>query len=74
MAKEYLVALFARSRRVMINGAFMGSTNAKLELEGGAYEVTLGPPNNFSPEKQSIDLCNTSVLTPMIVEFEEKGS
>ncbi|MEJ2659866.1 MAG: PEGA domain-containing protein [Desulfobacteraceae bacterium] len=74
MAKEYLVALFARKRRVMINGQFMGTTNVKLELEGGPYEVTLGPPMNFTPEKHSVDLQNTSSLTPMIVEFEESGS
>lgn len=71
MAKEYLVALFPRSRRVMINGAFMGNTNKKLELEGGLYEVTLGPPKNFIPEKHDIELRNTSSLMPMIVEFEE---
>jgi PEGA domain len=74
MAKEYLVALFPRSRRVMINGQYMGSTNTKLELEGGSYEVTLGLPNNFAPEKHAIDLSNTSSLMPMIVEFEETGS
>jgi hypothetical protein len=74
MPKEYLVALFVRKRRVMINGQFMGSTNVKLELEGGAYEVTLGPPMNFTPEKHAIDLHNTSSLTPMIVEFEAAGS
>jgi hypothetical protein len=73
MAKEYLVALFPRSRRVMINGEFMGATNTKLELEGGLYEVTLGPPNNFIPEKHDVDLRNTSSLMPMIVEFEEAG-
>ncbi|MDA8140525.1 MAG: hypothetical protein M0036_17915 [Desulfobacteraceae bacterium] len=71
MAKEYLVVLFSRSRRVLINDAFMGSTNKKLELEGGSYEISLGPPNNFTPEKQTIDLHNTSSLMPMIVEFEE---
>lgn len=64
MAKEYLVALFPRSRRVMSNGAFMGNTNKKLELEGGLYEVTLGPPKNFIPEKHDIDLRNTSSLIP----------
>lgn len=73
MAKEYLVALFVRKRRVMINGEFMGTTNSKLELEGGIYEVTLGSPLNFSPDKHSVDLRNTSPLTPMIVEFEEGG-
>jgi len=71
MAKEYLVALFARNRRVIINGEFMGNTNQKLELESGPYEVTLGPPNNFKPGKRDIDLRNTSSLMPMIVEFEE---
>ena len=71
MSKEYLVALFPRSRRVMINGEFMGTTNKKLELESGPYEVTLGPPKNFTPEKHAIDLSNTSSLMPMIVEFGE---
>ena len=74
MAKEYLVALFPRSRRVLINGAWMGTTNKKLELESGRYEVTLGPPNTFIPEKHDIDLQNTSSLMPMIVEFEEDKS
>ena len=71
MAKEYLVALFPRSRRVMINGKFMGSTNTKLELESGLYVVTLGPPNNFTPEKHDVDLRNTSSLMPLIIEFGE---
>jgi hypothetical protein len=71
MAKEYLVALFPRSRRVMINGAFMGTTNTKLELDSGPYEVTLGPPKTFAPEKYDIDLRHTSSLKPMIVEFED---
>jgi hypothetical protein len=71
MTKEYLVVLFVRNRRVMINGEFMGTTNKKLELERGPYEVTLGPPNNFGPAKQDVELRNTSSLMPMIVEFEE---
>jgi len=71
MAKEYLVVLFARSRRVMINDEFMGTTNTKLELERGSYEVTLGPPANFKPATQDIQLRNTSSLQPMIVEFTE---
>jgi hypothetical protein len=70
MAKEYLVVLFPRNRRVMVNGEFMGTTNKKLELESGLYEVTLGPPVNFIPEVHDVDLRNTSSLMPMIVEFE----
>jgi hypothetical protein len=71
MAKEFLVALFPRNRRVMVNGEFMGTTNTKLELEGGRYEVTLGPPQNYTPEKHEIDLRGTSSLMPMIVEFRD---
>ncbi|HET56939.1 MAG TPA: hypothetical protein ENN35_00670 [Deltaproteobacteria bacterium] len=71
MAKEYLVVLFPRARRVKINGQFMGMTNRKLELEGGRYEVALGQPFNFTPETVEIDLRNTSSLTPMTVEFME---
>ncbi|MEH6355279.1 MAG: PEGA domain-containing protein [Marinobacter sp.] len=71
MSKEYLVALFPRRRRVLINGHFMGTTNTKLELESGVYEVTLGPPLNFSPEKCEIDLRNTSSLMPFMIEFTE---
>ena len=71
MAKEYLVALFPRSRRVMIDGEYMGTTNKVLELECGPYEVTLGPPQNFTPEKHCVNLHGTSILMPMIVEFKE---
>ena len=71
--KEFLVLSFPRKRRVMINGEFMGDTNKRLELENGLYEVTLGAPRNFTPEKHEIDLCNTSSLMTFIVEFEEAG-
>jgi hypothetical protein len=33
---------------VVVNGAYIGSTNTKLELEDGLYEVSLGPA--FSPD------------------------
>ena len=72
MPKEYLVVLFPRNRRVKIKGKFMGTTNTKLELEGGHYKVTLGPPNNFTPEMHDIDLRDTASLMPMVVEFQEK--
>ena len=71
MAKEYLVVLFPRKRRVMIHDQLIGVTNTKIEIESGTYEVTLGPPRNFKPDTQNIDLSNTSSFMPMIVEFEE---
>ncbi|MBS3779774.1 MAG: hypothetical protein KGY41_05230 [Desulfovermiculus sp.] len=71
MAKEYLVVLFPRKRRVKLNNHFMGHTNTKLELEGGRYEVTLGQPINFTPESIPIDLKGTASLKPMVIEFQE---
>lgn len=68
---EYLEVLFPSQREVLINGNSMGETNVVLELEGGEYEITLGPPQNFTPSQQQIDLCNTSPLTPMQIKFEE---
>lgn len=73
MAKEYLVVLFPRKRRILINDAFLGHTNTKLEIEGGRYEVKLGPPKNFTPDAHDIDLHNTSFLRPMIIVFEEQS-
>ena len=71
MTREYLVVLFPRKRRVKLNNHFMGHTNTKLELEGGRYEVTLGPPTNFTPESLEIDLKNTASLQPMVIQFQE---
>jgi hypothetical protein len=68
---EYLEVLFPQQRPVLINGLSMGETNVLLELEGGEYVVTLGPPPDFTPAQKRIDLRNTSALTPMQVEFKE---
>lgn len=71
MAKEYLVVKYRRRRRLMINDQFMGYTNKNLELEGGKYTVTLGPPDNYKPPQINIDLQGTAAMLPMIIEFEE---
>ena len=68
---EYLVVLFPRSRRVKINGEFQGRTGELIELEGGKYTVSLGPPSTFRPASRTVDLHNTSALAPMTIRFEE---
>jgi hypothetical protein len=68
---EYLEVLFPHRRIVLINGLSMGETNMLLELEGGTYEVKLGPPQDFTPAQQQIDLRNTSPMTPKQIEFKE---
>ncbi|OGP72184.1 MAG: hypothetical protein A2Z73_03510 [Deltaproteobacteria bacterium RBG_13_60_28] len=69
---EYLVVLFPRRRRVLLNGEPKGYTNERLELEGGTYTVSLlQPPLDFTPMEQVIDLRNTAPMSPMEVIFEE---
>ena len=68
---EYLTVSFPHPRAVLINDESRGETNELLSLEGGAYEVRLGPPPDFTPTLQQIDLRNTSALTPLAIEFQE---
>lgn len=72
MPFEYLSVLFPTRRRVKINGTFQGRTNQLIEIEGGHYEVTLGPPDNFTPARIEVDLRGTTAFTPRTVIFEQK--
>lgn len=67
---EYLVVHFPRSRRVMIDDEFNGRTEEVIELEAGRHVVSLGPPNNFTPDQQTILLKNTTELEPREVSFD----
>lgn len=73
MPLEYLVVLFPRRRRVRINEQFNGHTNERIELEGGQYTVTLGPPLNFKPPSHEVDLRNTSQFNPLVIAFEKEA-
>ena len=51
---EYLIVHFPRSRRVKVDDEFNGRTDELIELEAGSHLVTLGPPDNFTPEERRI--------------------
>jgi hypothetical protein len=67
---EYLIVHFPRSRRVRIDDEFNGRTEELIEIEAGRHVVTLGPPNNFTPEDRSIVLRDTSELEPREIAFD----
>ena len=68
---EFLVVRFVRSRRVKVDGEFMGRTDELIEIEQGRHEVTLGYPPNFKPEIITVILKDTTEFTPREVRFEE---
>ena len=70
--KEFLKVSFPEPRDVLINGEINGITNKVLELDRGGYEVSLAPPPDFTPDQQKIYLRNTTILTPMEIEFKKK--
>ncbi|HUO64040.1 MAG TPA: hypothetical protein VMT97_10075 [Terriglobales bacterium] len=67
---EYLLVTFPRQRRVKVDDEFNGRTGDLIELEAGSHVITLGPPANFKPAKQTIVLKNTSELAPREIVFE----
>lgn len=67
---EYLIVHFPRSRRVKVDDEFNGRTDELIELEAGNHVVTLGPPDNFSPDERRIVLKDTSELEPREINFE----
>ena len=71
---EYLVVLYPTSRKVLIDGSFEGFTNELIELEGGEYKVSLGPPANFAPKSRLVDLVRTAELNPHTIRFTPKSA
>jgi hypothetical protein len=67
---EFLIVHFPRSRRVRIDDEFNGRTEELIEIEAGRHVVTLGPPDNFTPEERTIILKDTSELEPREIDFD----
>jgi len=66
---EFLIVMFPGTRAVRVDGALQGWTNTVLQLEAGDHDVTLEPPQNFSPVSQHILLQNTAALDPYRIQF-----
>ena len=66
---EYLIVKFRESRTVIIDGHVQGKTNLVIELVGGQHIVSLGKPSNFNPPEYTVDIGNTSVVSPYELQF-----
>ncbi len=67
---EFLYVQFDENREVRVDDARRGKTNIVIELEAGEYDVTLGPPFDFSPAMQTVILTNTAALAPYRIVFQ----
>ena len=69
---EYLIVLCGGEiREVWVDDAPQGKTNFILQLEAGVHTVTLGPPYDFAPIQQTVQLTNTSPLQPCRIVFTQ---
>ena len=66
---EYLLVEYPRKRRVMLKDDVIGFTNEVIEIEGGAYTITLGGDPNYAPAFRKVNISNTSVLDPKTTSF-----
>ncbi len=68
---EFLKVNFeGAGRLVLVNGNPGGPTNTVITFPlPGTYRITLGPPNDFAPGVQEIELISTSAFIPMEVTF-----
>ena len=62
---------FLGDRDLIVGGDNQGTTNQTVELTRGTHTITLGPPEDFTPEEVTIVLRDTSVISPMEVRFEK---
>jgi len=67
---ECVPVKLARERRVKIDDDVNGRTGDLIEVEAGSHVVSLGPPANFTPGEQRINLKDTSELQPREICFE----
>ncbi len=66
---EFLVVRFDESREVRIDGNPYGRTNIVLTVDAGTHRVSLGPPRDFAPAEQLIQLASTAAVDPYRITF-----
>ena len=66
---EFVVVRFTEEREVFIDGQQMGETDEKLRVEAGIHTIDLGKPRNYIPDEYTLDVQDTSSLSPLEVRF-----
>jgi hypothetical protein len=62
---------FLANRELIVGEENHGTTNQAIELTRGTHTITLGSPEDFTPNEVTVVLKDTSVISPMEVRFEK---
>jgi hypothetical protein len=68
---EYIIVRYPHERTVFIDDNENGKTSKRLRVEQGTHTINLGEPRNYKPKWRRPTITGTTILNPMIIEFEK---
>lgn len=71
---EFVRVKYWRRRNVYIDGQKSGYTNTVLRTNRGTHIFTLGDPPNYQPIRRRVRVHNTNPVSPLVVQFTNKGA
>ena len=67
----HVIVKYPAHRAVYIDEEEDGPTNTLLTVGDGTHKFSLGEPVNYEPASVEVVVENTSVLSPLEIEFEQ---
>lgn len=67
---EYVEVECNETRDVYIDGQKNGETNKTLRIGAGKHTFTLGGEQNYSPQRVTETIEDTTVIEPRVIRFE----
>jgi hypothetical protein len=74
MSIEYVIVKFEpqgqlRDRSIRVDGQRRGITNTMFMVGTGRHRFDLGAPRNYNPNEIVVDVVDTSIIRPLLLEF-----
>lgn len=70
---EFVIVKYPEERDVYVDDQVIGVTNQTLEIDTGHYTFTLGEPQDYIPEEQTVEVIGTNPIIPLELEFIPEG-
>ena len=69
---EFVQINFSETRTVYVDGNDNGESNTIIRVDTGTHRFDLGEPKNYDPPFYEELVENTTVLTPLVLDFTPK--